>query len=59
MNLYEKLKKELDEHRCAKCNGRGKEDDFGFGDTFFNEWDCETCNGTGINPISRLYKENT
>lgn len=59
MNLYHKLEEELKESRCTECDGRGKQDDWGFGDTFFNEWECERCNGTGVKPSSRLYTNNT
>ena len=56
MNAYQKLQKELEDSRCKQCNRRGICDDFGIGDTFYNEWTCKDCRGTGLDRNSQHYK---
>lgn len=57
MNVYQKLQKELEDSRCTKCNGRGICDDFGLGDTYYNEWSCKDCRGTGLKRNSKHYTD--
>ena len=47
---YQKLQQKVKELECKKCRGLGTWDDADCNDIMFNDYHCEECNGTGINP---------
>ncbi len=49
-NIYYTLVRTVEDASCKDCRGRGKCDDSDPGDISYNEWECTTCRGTGINP---------
>lgn len=51
---FEDIARVLELWRCASCRGRGKKDDGEPGDTYYREWDCEACAGSGIRGNVRI-----
>lgn len=51
---YQQELQALKASACPKCGGSGKMDDAEAGDTYYNEWTCGTCKGSGFAPASTL-----
>lgn len=47
---YQQELQSLKASACPKCGGSGKMDDAEAGDTYYNEWTCGTCKGSGFAP---------
>ncbi len=45
---YQLVEEKIEKAKCEICSGAGKCDDAEPGDTFFREWLCKGCNGTGF-----------
>lgn len=54
MSKYEDDKAQLKELRCEHCHGSGERDDAELGDTSYNTWVCNACNGTGYASAMRM-----
>lgn len=50
MSRFREIAQELEECMCTECWGSGTQNDAKPGDIFYNEWECPTCKGSGINP---------
>lgn len=47
-NQYLARKAQIEKDRCDRCVGLGHLTDGEPGDTYFNEWRCPECKGTGL-----------
>lgn len=47
-NQYLARKAQLEKDRCDRCVGLGQLTDGEPGDTYFNEWRCPECRGSGL-----------
>ncbi len=45
---YLELLEALKACKCPECSGLGYVDDAEPGDTYFNKWECKSCQGTGF-----------
>jgi DnaJ-class molecular chaperone len=50
VSIYTDSLKEIQKQECPDCNGWGTIDDAEPGDTYYNEWTCPLCEGSGVKP---------
>ncbi|AQT25357.1 hypothetical protein PR1_76 [Providencia phage vB_PreS_PR1] len=55
---YLELLEALKACKCPECRGLGEVNDAEPGDTQYNTWECETCQGTGFRRSQRKDKKH-